>query len=382
MEDWKNEVMMATAEEDRIMLEMYESFVTRLKGISMTEEERQVPFIRDNMDKMGFIGIMILVHRAYGQLSGQSLLTAKEDSPWIALIQSLLQQQQAPDTHPVQHSRANPVLPTTAKKKQKKQGALSPYQELQILKGENKALQEQVERQKSELLYTQLRCTASKQLARPTDLQLKELRDENAKLQTQLGSHKTELTRARQALASAQKPQPSLQALEKENQRIRSLLEREKGNAMQHHVDMMEERERVKASLHKENKALEGRIAKVEWERVVQSEEHQRALQNLHKVIDTQQKQMENQRADLERARLKATANNKQIATLNKTLKSYQTEKKSECDLQCKICFDSTSDIVYVPCGHVSCESCSGECKNKECPFCRAACRSKVKIFP
>jgi hypothetical protein len=47
---------------------------------------------------------------------------------------------------------------------------------------------------------------------------------------------------------------------------------------------------------------------------------------------------------------------------------------------QCKVCMDSESNIVFLPCGHlVSCNSCAPELRT--CPICRTLIRGTVKVF-
>ena len=47
----------------------------------------------------------------------------------------------------------------------------------------------------------------------------------------------------------------------------------------------------------------------------------------------------------------------------------------------CCVCFENTSDLLYLPCKHVhSCNDCDEKGKFKKCPICRTKIKLKIKI--
>lgn len=54
--------------------------------------------------------------------------------------------------------------------------------------------------------------------------------------------------------------------------------------------------------------------------------------------------------------------------------------KQLEEEKKCKICLDEISNVVFVPCGHLStCVSCAQRVSN--CPICRSYVRQKIKTY-
>ena len=48
---------------------------------------------------------------------------------------------------------------------------------------------------------------------------------------------------------------------------------------------------------------------------------------------------------------------------------------------RCQICVTEAVSIVMVPCGHVTCGTCSASLRGSRCPFCRSAIQQKVQVF-
>ena len=48
---------------------------------------------------------------------------------------------------------------------------------------------------------------------------------------------------------------------------------------------------------------------------------------------------------------------------------------------RCQICVSEAVSIVMVPCGHVTCGTCSASLRGSRCPFCRSAIQQKVQVF-
>jgi len=60
-------------------------------------------------------------------------------------------------------------------------------------------------------------------------------------------------------------------------------------------------------------------------------------------------------------------------------LKKPRTEEGS---LDCKICFSAPVGAVLLPCGHMTCRSCSVNFDMSKCPFCRERVYQAVHAFP
>ena len=76
-----------------------------------------------------------------------------------------------------------------------------------------------------------------------------------------------------------------------------------------------------------------------------------------------------------------------QIIEYNNRLKTIENKyKKLEEELNCKVCFKNTCNIVLQPCNHNSiCEECELSIRNsaqgKKCPVCRKQYRNYIKIY-
>ena len=56
---------------------------------------------------------------------------------------------------------------------------------------------------------------------------------------------------------------------------------------------------------------------------------------------------------------------------------TQETRSSALSEQQCRVCMDAKADVVFVPCGHMCCASCSKQLT--VCPFCRQNIRATVR---